>query len=66
MNSTIYKLKVTFLTSVLGTQPNKDVATEYITSKAVDENGNLPAVLCRVTFGDGAVTPRVVRCGLVP
>ncbi len=42
MDTTIYKLKVIFITSVLGTQPNKDVATEYITSKAVGENGNLP------------------------
>src|SRR3972149_3156931 len=42
MKNEIYKLKITFLTSVLGTQPNKDIATEYITSKAVDENGNLP------------------------
>lgn len=38
-----YHLKVTFTTSVLGTQPQKDVATEYITRKVADGNGNLPA-----------------------
>jgi hypothetical protein len=38
-----YKLKVTFTTSVLGTQPQKEVATEFITSKAIDpETGELP------------------------
>ena len=42
MENKIYSLKITFTTSVLGTQPNKDIATEYITSKAVDEHGNLP------------------------
>ena len=42
MNTKEYGLKVTFTESVLGTQPQKDVATEFITSKAVDENGNLP------------------------
>jgi hypothetical protein len=42
MNIERYKLKITFKTSVLGTQPQKDVATEYITSKSVDEQGNLP------------------------
>lgn len=43
MNTTNYKVKLTFTTSVLGTQPQKDVATEYITSKAADVNGELPA-----------------------
>jgi hypothetical protein len=43
MNSTLYHLKVTFTTSPLGTQPQKDVATEFITSKAIDpETGALP------------------------
>ena len=42
MENKTYSLKITFTTSVLGTQPNKDIATEYITSKAVDEHGNLP------------------------
>ena len=42
MNINRYKCKVVFITSLLGTQPKKEVATEYITSKAVDENGNLP------------------------
>ena len=43
METTNYKLKVTFTTSVLGTQPQKDVATEFITSKAIDpETGMLP------------------------
>lgn len=40
---TSYRLKVTFRTEVLGTQPQRDVATEYITSKAADADGNLPA-----------------------
>jgi hypothetical protein len=43
MNVTKYKLKATFTTSVLGTQPQKNVATEYITSKIAGDNGNLPA-----------------------
>lgn len=34
MNTTVYKVRLTFTTSVLGTQPQKDVATEYIASKA--------------------------------
>src|SRR3990172_6498307 len=38
-----YKLTVTFVTSLLGTQPQKDVATEYLTSKVTSENGTLPA-----------------------
>jgi len=38
-----YKLTVTFVTSLLGTQPQKDVATEYITSKVATDNGELPA-----------------------
>ena len=43
MNVTQYKLNITFTTSVLGTQPQKDVATEYITSKAIDPvTGELP------------------------
>ena len=38
-----YKLKVTFSTSILGTQPQKDTALEYITSKAIDPaTGELP------------------------
>lgn len=44
MDTKNYRLKVTFITGPLGTQPQKDVATEYITSKAVDpETGELPA-----------------------
>ena len=42
MESKRYTLKVTFTESVLGTQPQKNVATEFITSKALDENGNPP------------------------
>lgn len=43
METTGYKLRVTFTTSVLGTQPQKDVATEFITSKAADPvTGELP------------------------
>jgi len=44
METTKYKLKITFLVGPLGTQPQKDVATEYITSKAADPTtGELPA-----------------------
>lgn len=44
METKMYHLKVTFTTSVLGTQPQKEVATEFITSKAIDpETGELPA-----------------------
>ena len=44
MDTKKYNLKITFVTSVLGTQPQKDVATEYITSKATDPvTGELPA-----------------------
>lgn len=43
METVGYKLRVTFTTSVLGTQPQKDVATEFITSKAADPiTGELP------------------------
>jgi hypothetical protein len=42
METKMYHLKVNFIVGPLGTQPQKAVATEYITSKAVDENGNLP------------------------
>lgn len=54
MNTTQYRLKVTFVTSVLGTQPQKDVATEYLTSRAIgpltgklleDELETLPTAL---------------------
>lgn len=38
-----YKLAVTFNTSLLGTQPQKETAMEYITSKAIDPTtGELP------------------------
>jgi hypothetical protein len=44
MDIQTYRLKMTFTTSVLGTQPQKEVATEFITSKAVDpDTGELPA-----------------------
>jgi len=44
METKTYHLKVVFTESVLGTQPQKDVATEFITSKAIDpETGELPA-----------------------
>lgn len=42
METTIYKLRVTFTTSVLGTQPQKDVATEYLMQKIADESGASP------------------------
>lgn len=53
-----YKLSVTFSTSLLGTQPQKETALEYITSKAIDpatgqlpedETGTLPEELQRGT-----------------
>jgi len=38
-----YKLFITFTTSLLGTQPQKDTALEYITSKAIDPTtGEVP------------------------
>lgn len=44
MQTKAYKLRITFTESVLGTQPQKDVATEFITSKATDpDTGELPA-----------------------
>ena len=43
MNIKRYKLHVNFITGPLGTQPQKDVATEYITSKAAGPDGELPA-----------------------
>ena len=44
METTFYKLGIEFVTELLGTQPQKDVATEFITSKALDPlTGELPA-----------------------
>ena len=44
MDITRYNVKIKFITGPLGTQPQKDVATEYITSKALDPvTGELPA-----------------------
>jgi hypothetical protein len=44
MNSKRYILRLTFTESVLGTQPQKEVATEFITSKAADPvTGELPS-----------------------
>ena len=43
MNKTIYKVRVTFITPLLGTQPQKDVASEFIASKYEDGGGELPA-----------------------
>lgn len=54
METTRYKLTVKFITGPLGTQPQKEVATEYITSKAInpdtdelpeDELATLPEAL---------------------
>lgn len=43
METTKYRLKIIFTESVLGTQPQKDIAMEYITSKALDpDTGELP------------------------
>lgn len=44
METKTYKLTVKFITGPLGTQPQKEVATQYITSKAIDpDTGELPA-----------------------
>lgn len=48
MNISVYQLKVTFLTPVLGTQPQKDVASEYLGEKVgvrADELETLPELL---------------------
>lgn len=37
------KVKVTFVTPVLGSQPTRDVASEFIASKFVDNAGELPS-----------------------
>lgn len=42
MEITRYKVRCTFITEVLGTQPQKDVASEYIGAKFVDNGGHLP------------------------
>lgn len=42
MNTTKYSVKCTFLTPVLGTQPTRDIAKDYIGSKFVDNAGVLP------------------------
>lgn len=43
MNITRYTVKCTFITPVLGTQPQRDVASEYLASKFIDNGGELPA-----------------------
>src|SRR3990167_701188 len=48
MKIAVYELKVTFLTPVLGTQPQKDVASEYLGEKVgvqSDELETLPELL---------------------
>jgi hypothetical protein len=42
MNITRYSVKCTFITPVLGTQPQRDVASDFIASKFVDNAGELP------------------------
>lgn len=42
MESAIYKARVTFTTSVLGSQPQKDIAEEFIADKFVENGGVLP------------------------
>src|SRR3990172_1297961 len=42
MNITTYKLRITFTTRVLGTQPQKEVATEYLLGKIANETGTMP------------------------
>ncbi len=43
MEITRYKLAIRFIVGPLGTQPQKDVATEFILSKIVETSGELPA-----------------------
>jgi len=50
MDTTQYRLRVTFTTPILGTQPQKDIAVEYLMSKAepqetADELDTLPQAL---------------------
>lgn len=42
MESAIYKVKITFTTSVLGSQPQRDIAEEFIADKFVENGGILP------------------------
>jgi hypothetical protein len=42
MEITKYQLKIVFITPVLGTQPPKDVAIDYLGQKSVDTGGALP------------------------
>ena len=42
MNTTVYDVKVTFITPVLGTQPQKNVASEYLAAKFAENAGQLP------------------------
>ena len=42
MEKTQYKIRVTFVTSVLGSQPQKDVASEYLGTKIVENGEALP------------------------
>ena len=44
MDTKTYHLKVTFMTPVLGTQPQKDVASEYIASKVSERNESSPPI----------------------
>src|SRR3990167_6374947 len=50
MDTTQYRLRVTFTTPILGTQPQKDIAVEYLMSKVepqetADELDTLPEAL---------------------
>jgi len=42
IEKTVQKVRITFITPILGTQPQKDVATEYLAKKFVDNGGVLP------------------------
>lgn len=42
METRKYQLEITFITPVLGAQPPKDVASEYIGKKYVEGGGELP------------------------
>lgn len=43
MNITRYAVRCTFITPILGTQPQRDVASDFIASKFIDNAGVLPA-----------------------
>jgi len=42
MEAKIYHVKFTFITELLGTQPSRDIATEYLAGKFIENGGMLP------------------------